>query len=196
MKVAGYIRVSTLSQVATGESLSTQADEIKRFTENKGWELVETFEDKGLSGSKAENRPGFMKMIKDAERGLYDGIVFSRFSRFARNAGDFLNYQKRLKISNVQLFSIKEGIDPSTNPGKLMMGFMALIADWERENIREQMSENKIAKWADNRTFIGKPPFGYIWNQKTKQLEVNKEEEEIYHMFLPEDIISLGFFLK
>jgi len=183
-KVAGYVRVSTQSQAQDGESLNTQLEQIKTFAKGKGWELVKVYKDKGISGSKAENRPGFMGMMKDAEQGQFQGIVFSRLSRFARNAGDFLHYSDKLKNCSVSIFSIKEGIDPTTNTGKLLMGLMALIAEWERESIREQMAVNKMARWASNRTFIGKPPFGYTWNKEKKRLEINDYEAGIYNRMI------------
>ena len=57
---------------------------------------------------------------------------------------------------------------------------LAAIAELEREVIREQMDENKMAKWREYRTFIGKPPFGYRWNKTTRRLEIDEKEERIY----------------
>ena len=189
LKVAGYIRVSTPGQVKgkgkdkveDRESLSTQTDQITQFVKTKGWQLVKQYEDRGLSGAKADTRPGFMQMIEDARKGMFQGIVFSRLSRFARNTADFLKYQKELKAQGINLFSIKEGLDPSTKMGEFAMTLMSLFAEWERETIREQMSDNKMAKWRDGRTFIGKPPFGYFWNKEEKKLKVNDTEAPIYH---------------
>jgi len=180
LKVAGYIRVSTPGQAQEGESLSTQTDQISQFIKAKGWQLLKQYEDRGLSGAKADTRPGFMQMIEDAGRGIFQGIVFSKLSRFARNTADFLKYQKELKTQGINLFSIKEGLDPSTKMGEFTMKMMSLFAEWERETITEQMYENKMARWRDGRTFIGKPPFGYLWNKETKRLEVNVTEAAIY----------------
>lgn len=192
MKVVGYIRVSTQAQAKDGESLTTQRNDIRQFVKHKkDWKLVNIYSDKGISGSKTENREGFMQMIKDAEDGGFQGIVFSRLSRFARNAGDFLRYSRQLKDKGIQLYSIKENIDPTSNTGNLMIGLLALIAEWERESIREQMSENKMGKWRENRTFIGKPPYGYIWNKKLKELQINKDEALIYKRII-DMYINLG----
>ncbi|MFH2064491.1 MAG: recombinase family protein [Pseudomonadota bacterium] len=180
VKAVGYCRVSTQSQVQDGESLSTQRAQIEHFALNKGWQLVDVYEDRGISGAKTENRPAFMTMIDDAKAKKFDIICFSRLSRFARNAGDFIKHQEMLDKYNVQLVSIKEGIDPSTHTGRMLLGLVALIAAWEKENIREQMSENKIIRWRENRAFIGRPPYGYVWNNQTKMLEINEAEAAIY----------------
>jgi DNA invertase Pin-like site-specific DNA recombinase len=179
LKVAGYIRVSTQGQAQDGESLSTQMEQIRSFVVGKGWELTKIYEDRGLSGAK-DNRPGFQAIIREAKAGQFQGIVFTKLSRFARNTSDFLRYQKELEKKGVRLFSTKDPIDPTTPNGRLMMTLMASISEWDRENIREQMHENKLAKWRDHRAFIGKPPFGYIWNKKAKKLEINEREAGIY----------------
>lgn len=180
LRVAGYIRVSTPGQAQDGESLSTQTDQISQFVKMKGWQMVKQYEDRGLSGAKADTRPGFMAMIEDARKGMFQGIVFSKLSRFARNTSDFLKYQNELKTQGINLFSIKEGLDPSTKMGEFAMKLMSLFAEWERETIREQMHDNKMARWRDGRTFVGQPPFAYIWNQEAKRLEVNEREASIY----------------
>jgi site-specific DNA recombinase len=146
-KVAGYIRVSSPAQAAEGESLNTQKTQIEQFVKMKNWTLTKIYEDAGLSGGKAETRPAFQEMIRDAERRAFEGIVFTKLSRFARSASDFLRYRDRLRKYDVYLFSIKEGLDPQSKVGQLLMGFLAMVAEWDKENIREQMEENKIARW-------------------------------------------------
>jgi site-specific DNA recombinase len=179
-RVAGYVRVSTPGQAEDGESPHTQESEIKDYAEKRGWELVNIYEDLGISGAKAEKRPGFMTLIRDAENKEFDAVIFTRLSRFARNAGDFLHYRDKLSKHGIMLLSIKEGIDPTTHTGKLMMGLLALIAEWEREIIRENMSENKMIKWRENRMFNGKAPYAYRWNKDLHKLEIVSEEADTY----------------
>jgi DNA invertase Pin-like site-specific DNA recombinase len=179
-RTVGYIRVSTPGQASEGESLKTQVKEIQDFAKYKKLNLLKIYEDKGISGSKAEKRPGFMALMADAEKKAFDSVLFTKLSRFARNARDYQNYSHELKKYGVELFSIKENIDPTTHNGRLMINLMVAIAEWEREAIEEQMSENKMAKWREKRIFNGKPPFGYLWNKKSCRLEVNPEEAKIY----------------
>jgi site-specific DNA recombinase len=179
-KCCGYVRVSTSAQVSEGESLDTQKQQIKDFVASKGWELTKIYEDEGHSGAKIEYRTDFQLMLKDAKKGLFSTIVFTKLSRFARNSREYQNLAYELSQNNVNLVSIKEGIDPTTKTGKMIAGILSLFAEWEHETIREQMSENKIARWKDTRSFIGMTPFGYKWNKATKKLEVIEEEAEIY----------------
>lgn len=178
-KVAGYIRVSTAEQVE-GESLTTQNKGIVEFAKLKGWDLVDVYADKGLSGAKIEHRIQLQQMIKDAKEGKFELILFYKLSRFARNAREYQNLSHELEQHEVRLASVKEGIDPTTQTGKLISGVLALFAEWEHETIKEQMSVNRMAKWKDLRSFVGRPPYGYIWNKEREQLEINQSEAKIY----------------
>lgn len=53
-KAVGYIRVSTQGQVRNGYSLAYQRDEIMRHCTDNGIELVQVYEDKGISGTKVD----------------------------------------------------------------------------------------------------------------------------------------------
>jgi site-specific DNA recombinase len=182
IKAAGYSRVSSPIQVKEGESLENQRNQIKEFVGQKeGWQLVDTYSDEGLSGASTEHRPDFRRMIEDAKTGKFDVIVFYKLSRFARNARDYLQISHDLEQHGVQLASVKENIDPTNTTGKLIAGILALFAEWERETIEEQMSENKMIRWRDHRAFIGQPPYAYRWNKETKKIEVHESEAEMYY---------------
>lgn len=180
-KAVGYIRVSTSVQAKKGESLSTQRQQIVDYAKNNGWQLEHIYGDKGISGAKIEHRINFKKMLEDAKQGKFNVIVFTKLSRFARNTREFLNLFDELKDYGITLVSIKENFDPSTSTGKVIATILASFAEWERETIREQMLENKMARWREKRIFNGRPPYAYYWNKQRKQLEINEEEAEIYH---------------
>jgi len=177
--VAGYIRVSTAGQV-DGESLDNQRNQIKAFVKQKGWNLVEIYADEGKSGAKIEHRTQLQRMIKDGKAGKFEIIVFYKLSRFARNAREYQDLEHDLSQHGVSLSSVKEGIDPTTQTGRLIAGILALFAEWEHETIKEQMYENKMASWKAHKSFNGKPPFGYYWDKEAKKLKVNDEEAKIY----------------
>ena len=183
-KAVGYIRVSTSVQAKEGESLSTQKKQIADYAKNKGWELDHVYSDEGISGAKIENRTDFQRMLEDAKQGKFEVILFTKSSRFARNTREYLNLLHELQVYGITLVSIKENFDPTTATGKAMATMLASFAEWERETIREQMYENKMARWREQRIFNGKPPYAYYWNKETKQLEINTEEEKVYKMIV------------
>jgi len=183
-KAVGYVRVSTIIQVKEGESLSTQRQQIVDYAKNKGWELDCIYADEGMSGAKIEYRTDFKKLIEDAKQGKFEVVIFTKLSRFARNTRKYLNLFHELQDHGITLVSIKENFDPTTSTGRAMATIFASFAEWERETIKEQMHENKMARWKEQRTFIGMPPYAYYWNKAKKQLEINEEEAKVYKMIV------------
>lgn len=179
MKAAGYTRVSTPSQVKEGESLHLQEDAIQNYANTKNWELTEIYSDKGESGAK-QDRPELMRLLQDGKDKKFQALIVHRLSRFGRNARELLNNYHTLKEYGTEVHFVKEQIDSSTTTGRLLLTIMAAIAEMEREIIEEQMAENKLSKWRDNRAFVGTLPLGYSWNKETKEIEAVQEEAKLY----------------
>ncbi|MGA2227788.1 MAG: recombinase family protein [Syntrophobacteraceae bacterium] len=87
--------------------------------------------------------------------------------------------------------SLKEGIDGSGPYGQFMLTILAAIAELEMEMIGSRMRENRLARWRDKRIFCGKPPYGYIWNAKEKQIEIVPDQGEVYSRIVKE-YLDLG----
>jgi site-specific DNA recombinase len=180
-RAAGYVRVSTPIQAKEGESLSTQRQAIEKYCKSKeGVELVEIYADEGISGAVTEKRHGLLRLLEDAKAKRFDCLIIHRLSRFGRNARELLNNVEELNKNGVMFISLKENIDLANPYGRAMLGMLASIAQLERDIINEQMNENKITRWKRGDTFIGKPPYGYLWNKDKKVLEINPVESDVY----------------
>lgn len=85
LRVAAYCRVSTEQeeQQTSIENQITYYDDLIRS--NPEWEYAGVFSDDGISGTRDENRPGFMEMIKQCKKGKIDMILAKSLSRFSRN---------------------------------------------------------------------------------------------------------------
>ena len=71
-KVVFYGRVSTEHEAqlsALENQMQWYEDTAKRFP---NWEVVGRYIDEGITGTQAKKRPSFMKMISDAEKGMFD----------------------------------------------------------------------------------------------------------------------------
>lgn len=123
-------------------------------------------------------------MIEEAKQGKFEVVIFTKLSRFARNAREYLNLSHEMEKHGISLVSIKENIDPTTSTGKMIAGILALFAEWEHETIKEQMYENKMARWRQKRIFNGRPPYAYFWNKEKQQLEINEEEAKVYNLIV------------
>lgn len=133
MKTAFYIRVSTEDQ-----NLSNQLYELEALKQVEGWTEVEVFTDK-VSGSKPrEERPGFDAMLTRAEAGEFQLIAAWSIDRLSRDLVSLIGLMEHLRTLGVELYTHKERVDTSTSHGKAIFGFMAVIAQWERERISER----------------------------------------------------------
>ena len=139
MKIALYVRVSTLVQFEKGNSVDEQKKRLEAFCEAKGWTDYEEFVDAGWSGSNME-RPALQELIKRADE--FDVVLVYKLDRLGRNQRDIL-YLIEDVFKNFN--SITENFDTSTPVGKLMLSMMGAFAELERQQINERMMMGRIA---------------------------------------------------
>ena len=86
-KVVGYFRTSSKSSVGEDkDSGKRQRHSVHSFCKTKGWNVVEDFWDKGVSGTlDVLNRPSFMEMLNYCEENEINTIVFENSSRMSRD---------------------------------------------------------------------------------------------------------------
>src|SRR5208283_3182843 len=123
IRAAAHVRVSTSGQI-DGESLNTQRVQIQDYCASRGWELVNVYEDAGISGTK-DDRPALQALLLAAKAGEIDAVVVRDLSRFGRSARDLLVNIQTLKDCSVTFISLKEGIDGSGPYGQFMLTILA-----------------------------------------------------------------------
>ena len=70
-RAAFYLRVSTGEQTT-----ENQRRELEQVAKRSGWQVVEIYEDAGISGANGrEKRPAFDKLLKDASRREFDLVA-------------------------------------------------------------------------------------------------------------------------
>lgn len=179
-RVAAYARVSMESE-RLQHSLSAQVSFYSSLIQNNpAWEYVGVYADNGITGTKAETREEFNRMIADCEAGKIDIVLTKSISRFARNTVDLLNTVRRLKELGVSVQFEKERIDSLTEDGELML---TLLASFAQEEIRS-LSDN--VKWGTRKRFEKGIPngrfqiYGYRW--EGDHLVVHEEEAKIVRL--------------
>jgi DNA invertase Pin-like site-specific DNA recombinase len=153
VKAATYCRVSTEEQVENGTSLETQREQASSYVKARGWSLVATFEDAGISGAKDEGgRAGLRDLMNVARSGEIEVVVVTKVDRFSRSMPTFVKAVAELDHLGVKFVSVTEGFDSTTLTGQLLRNILASFADFEhgRINVREQ------GFWGG-----GRVPFGY-----------------------------------
>ena len=110
--MAAYCRVST-DQYEQLESLETQRSHYDEYIRaHKDWELVNVYYDEGISGTRADTRPGLQRLMADCRLRRIDMVLTKSISRFARNTLDCLKHIRALKAQNIP-FSGAAGIPVS-----------------------------------------------------------------------------------
>ena len=146
-KVAAYARVST-DKEEQEDSFERQVEHYTHLIEsNPEWTMVEVYKDPGITGTKAEKRPDFLRMIDDCRAGKINKILVKSVSRFARNTVDALNYIRELRDMNISVQFESENIDTMTPGGEVLLTILAAMAEQESRT----MSNN--IKWAYQKKF-------------------------------------------
>ncbi len=101
MNIAAYCRVSTDKDDQLN-SLDAQKKFFEEYTVKNNNRLVRIYADEGISGTKIKNRKEFLRLLRDAQHGLFDTVVVKDISRFARNTVDFLNSIRQLKALGIE----------------------------------------------------------------------------------------------
>lgn len=147
LKVAAYARVST-DHEEQEDSFDRQVDYYTKYIQaNPNWEFVKVYSDPGISGTRAEKRPGFQEMITDCRNGLINRIMVKSIARFARNTVDALNYIRELKELGVTIFFESQNIDTGSTGGDILLTILAATAEEESRTI------SKNVRWAYQKKF-------------------------------------------
>lgn len=140
LRVAAYCRVSTQEEQQVGSFEMQIHHFTKRIQANPDWEMVEIYQDEGISATTVEKRLGFQKMIADAVAGKIDLILTKSISRFGRNIVDILNNLRTLSALNppVSVEFETEGIT-YTGDGRnnLLIALLSALAEMESQQKSE-----------------------------------------------------------
>lgn len=135
MKTALYLRVSTAHQNA-----DNQLHELERVAAARGWNIVRTFRDDGISGAKGrDGRPALDALLKAATRREFDLIAVWSIDRLGRSLQHLVTTVNDLHASGVQLYCHQQALDTTSPSGKLMFGVFSSFAEFERDLIRERI---------------------------------------------------------
>ena len=147
MVVAAYARVSTEKEEQEDSFERQVAHYTSLIQSRQDWTFGGIYADPGITGTRAEKRPDFMRMIQDCRDGKIQKILVKSISRFARNTVDALNYIRELKDLGISVYFENENIDTLTPGGEVLLTILAAMAEQESRT----MSTN--IKWAYQKKF-------------------------------------------
>lgn len=188
-----YTRVSTMAQT-DGYSLDAQLEKLRKYAEYKNLEIAGEYCDAGKSGKSIKGRPAFQQMLEDVAS-QKDGVSFVlvfKLSRFGRNAADVLKSLQLLLDYEVDLVSVDDAIDSSTQGGRLTLAILSAVAEIERENITVQFLSGKMQKLKEGGWPGGPIPYGYRKAGKELVQEPDKIAvvKRIYDLYMMDGVLA------
>lgn len=190
MKVIGYIRVSTAGQVEDGVSMDAQEAKIQAWADLNNADEVIVFRDEGISGKRSDNRPGLQNALSMISKG--DALVVYSLSRLSRSTKDALVLSETLSKKEADLVSLSEKIDTTSAAGKMVFRMLAVLAEFERDQISDRTRFALAHKKANMEKTGGDIPFGYYLDNG-RLVENPKEQRAI---ILIRDLRRKGYRLQ
>jgi DNA invertase Pin-like site-specific DNA recombinase len=132
-RAAIYVRVSTSDQ-----RVESQLYDLRELAAQRGLEVVQEYQDCGISGLRAR-RPGLDALMADARKRKFSVILVAAFDRVARSVRHFLQIIDELESLGVVFISRREQVDTSGMMGRLFLTLIASIAELESDLIRERV---------------------------------------------------------
>jgi len=148
MKPAIYVRVSSEKQ-----SYEQQLDPCINFAKFKGFNEYTIYKEVESSG---KERPVFRNMLKNARDGLHNAIIVFKIDRAWRSTREFVMDFDNLINRGISIFSVTEGLDPTTIMGKGMMTMIVVFAEMEKAYISQATKERLQALKNMGKT-LGRP---------------------------------------
>lgn len=154
-RAALYLRVSTDRQTTDNQRAALVAE-----AERRGWQVVATYEDSGISGAKGRaHRPGLDALLRDATRGRFDVAMCWALDRLGRSLPDLIGTLQELESAHVDLYIQQQSIDTTAPAGRLFFHMLGAFAEFERAMIQARVVAGmERARKAGKR--VGRPRVG------------------------------------
>jgi DNA invertase Pin-like site-specific DNA recombinase len=151
-RAAIYSRVSTDEQTTENQVIA-----LREIAGRRGWDIVEVYTDQGISGAKGrDKRPGFDRMLKDANRRKFDVMMSWAIDRMGRSLRDLIDTIEHLEAVGVDLYLDQQSIDTTTPTGKLLFQITGAFAEFERSMIRQRVNAGLARARAQGKR-LGRP---------------------------------------
>src|SRR5215472_62970 len=135
LRVALYGRVSTIDK---GQDVNLQLNELREYSERRGWTIAGEYLDNGISGAK-ESRPELNRLLADAKRRKFDAIAVWKLDRFGRSLKHLVMTLADLESLGIAFVSLRDSFDLSTPSGRLLFQLVGAMAEFERALIQERV---------------------------------------------------------
>jgi site-specific DNA recombinase len=160
MRAAVYLRQSS-DRTGEGLGIDRQREDVERLIAARGWTIAAEFVDNDVSALSRKPRPQFSAMMDRVDAGEFDVIVSRHMDRLLRRLSELESVLDRCKEANVSIVTASDGVDTSTDGGRLVARILSSVAqgEVERKGARQRSAAVQAAK--QGRWVGGRRAFGY-----------------------------------
>lgn len=161
LRVCAYARVSSDSE----DQQHSFAAQVRYYTtliaSHEDWEFVDIYADEGITGTRADKREDFQRMMQDCRDGKIDRILVKSLSRFARNTQDCIAAVRELKQLGVTVVFEKEHLNTGTMANEMFLSMMSAFAQEESISISQNMRKGARMRMENGTYQLSVAPYGY-----------------------------------
>ena len=171
-----YLRVSTEDQAREGFSLPEQRERLETFCKFKGYEIVDYYEDAGISAKTGKHRPEFERLKADIKAKRINTIVALKLDRITRSIFDWENLITFLDENNAYLDCANDEINTTSANGKMISRLLMSVSQNEIERTSERTKVG-LAGAIKSGHIPHVAPLGY--KHEDKRLVINYSTKDI-----------------
>lgn len=166
-RVAAYARVSSDS----ADQLNSFATQVEYYTSiiqaADEWEFAGLYADEGITGTRADKREDFQRLLQDCRAGKIDRILVKSISRFARNTLECIQTVRELKQLGVTVVFEKEGIDTGSMGSEMLLSILGAAAQEESLSISQNLKWSYQKRMRSGDFITCSAPLGYFLEGNT-----------------------------
>ena len=167
LRVAAYARVSTSSEDQLNSFAAQNRYYSAYIASRDDWTMVDLYADEGITGTSADKRKEFQRLLRDCRKGKIDRVLVKSVSRFARNTKECLEAVRELKLLGVSILFEEQKIDTSAMSSEMLTTIFASLAQKESESIAANLRWSYVSQMKEGSFVSTHQPFGYRLDGKS-----------------------------
>ena len=133
-----YMRVSTEDQAREGFSLPEQKERLEAYCKFKDYEIVDYYEDAGISAKTGNYRPEFERLKEDIKAKKINTVISLKLDRFTRSIYDWEEFITFLEENDAYIGCVNDDINTTTANGKMVSRLLVSVSQNEIERTSER----------------------------------------------------------
>lgn len=196
-----YARVSGDDSKHEGRNIKSQLDSCREYASGKGYNVIEQKhedEKKHTSGYEID-LPELNKIRELARNGRFDVLIVREMDRLSRSLAKQLIIEEELKRAGVRIEYVLAEYNDSPE-GMLSKNIRAVVAEYEREKIKERMVRGRRLKVESGKVIANFAPYGYRLTLDGNNFEIYEPEAQIvrliFDFYIREGLSLIGIATK